>query len=131
MEITVNIKCDALVEAINRICEVISSPKAPEATRKEKAKPVKINTAKKDTEPELCETETDVEIQEKEIAVDTEPKEETAKITPETARKALADLSKSKGKDAAKGIIKSFGCTKFTDIPEEKYNELMKAIREV
>ncbi len=130
MEITVNIKCDALVDAINLICEVISNTKALEVTTKEKAESIKNNTAEKSTVPEFSGGKAAVETAKKETAVNTEPKEETVKIAPETVRKALADLSKTKGKEVAKGIIESFGCTKFTDIPEEKYDELMKSIEE-
>ncbi len=131
MEITVNIKCDALVEAVNRICEVICNTKALEVTAKEKAESTKSKAVEKSTELELREEKNDVEIPEKETAVKTEIKEETVKISPETARKALADLSKAKGKEVAKSIIESFGFTKFTEIPEEKYSELMKSIKEV
>ena len=53
MEITVNIKCDALVEAINRICEVISNTKELEVTTKEKAESIKNNTAEKSTVSEF------------------------------------------------------------------------------
>lgn len=120
MEITVNIKCDALVNAINRICDVIGGSDVAKFEPKEKPKLPKIEN--KVARKEIKESK-------EEATVETEVKD-VAEIKPETARKALAELSKLKGKEVAKGVIEGFGCAKFTDIPEEKYPELMKAIKE-
>lgn len=129
MEITVNIKCDALVNAINRICDVIGNSGVPKITAENNTKSAKIDTANKEIVSKADDEETTVEVQKTEVAVNKET-EVTTEIAPETARKALSDLSKAKGKEVAKNIIESFGCTKFTDIPKEKYAELMKAIKE-
>lgn len=49
----------------------------------------------------------------------------------EEVRKALGDLMKGKGKEAAKSILNKFNATKFSDVSEEQYSALMEDIKAV
>lgn len=51
--------------------------------------------------------------------------------TLEQVRKAFGDLSKAKGKDAAKGILSEMGYAKVTEIPSDRYADAMERIQEV
>ena len=51
--------------------------------------------------------------------------------TLEQVRKAFADLSKAKGKEAAKGILSEMGFARVPDLPEDKYAEAMARIEAV
>lgn len=124
MEINVNIKCDALINAINRICDVMLTTSSETAAKEIAGDDTQNNIVHKESEIKANESK-------KAEAVSLPNKEPAQKITREAAREALADLAKLKGKEAAKSIIKSFDCTKFTEIPEEKYSELLEAIKGV
>jgi len=108
IKITVKVECEPLIQVLNNICTLL---------------------AKKETKVETVETEQETEEPKKEKVK--EPKAKKEIITAETARQALAELAKEKGKKAAKEILNSFGCNKFSDIPEEEYPELMKKIKEM
>lgn len=65
-------------------------------------------------------------------AVEEEKKEEAPKaITLEEVRAKLAGLSQSGKQAEVKRLIKKFGVAKLTDIPKEKYTELLKAAEEI
>lgn len=49
----------------------------------------------------------------------------------EDVRKALAELSRTKGKDTAKGLLAKFGAAKVTELKPERFAEVMKAVGEV
>lgn len=51
------------------------------------------------------------------------------KFTLEEVRKALGDLSKSKGKEVAKSILSEFNVSKVTDLDKSQYNAAMQAIK--
>jgi hypothetical protein len=58
--------------------------------------------------------------------------EEPVKIvTLEEVRTKLAGLSQSGKQAEVKSLIKKFGAIKLTDIPKEKYPELLKAAEEI
>lgn len=59
------------------------------------------------------------------------PDTESPTYTLEEVRKAFGDLSKAKGKDAAKGILSEMGYAKVTEIPADKYPEAMEKIKAV
>lgn len=69
----------------------------------------------------------------------TAPKEDTttaseveeSTYTLEQVRKAFGDLSRAKGKDAAKGILSEMGYAKVTEILPDKYADAMERIQEV
>ena len=52
-------------------------------------------------------------------------KPEAKEITLQEVRDTLARLSKSGKQDQVKALIKKFESTKLTDIPKEKYGELL------
>lgn len=56
-----------------------------------------------------------------------EPAAELPEISFEQIRAKLAELSHAGKTDAVKDLFKSFGATKLSDIPEDKYSELMAA----
>ncbi len=61
-----------------------------------------------------------------------EKKEEAPKaITLEEVRSKLTSLSQSGKQAEVKALIKGFGVAKLTDIPKEKYTELLKAAEEI
>lgn len=58
--------------------------------------------------------------------------EETIKtVTLEEVRTKLAGLSQTGKQSEVKALIKKFGAVKLTDIPKEKYHELLKAAEEI
>lgn len=50
--------------------------------------------------------------------------------TIEDVRKAFIDLSKKKGNEAAKEILKTFGSSKVTELKPDCFSKVMKAIGE-
>lgn len=64
------------------------------------------------------------EVQAEEKKAD-QPSEE-ARVTLEQVREKLAQLSKDGKQTQVKALIKKHGAKKLTDIPTEKYTELMK-----
>lgn len=56
---------------------------------------------------------------------------EVKSITLEQVRAKLSSLSQSGKQAEVKELIKKFGGNKLTDIPKEKYEELMKAAEEI
>ena len=68
---------------------------------------------------------------EQEQTPETATETEAADYTVEEVRRAFGDLSRAKGKEAAKGILAEMGYTKVTEIPYDKYAYAMERIREV
>lgn len=58
-----------------------------------------------------------------------ESAQEPVKI--ETVRKALADLNKKTGKNLAKELIGQLGYSRLTDVPQERFPELLAKAEEV
>ncbi|MBU3128993.1 rRNA biogenesis protein rrp5 [Clostridium tagluense] len=52
-------------------------------------------------------------------------KPEVKEVTLQEVRGTLARLSKNGKQEQVKALIKSFGATKLTEIPKEKYGELL------
>ena len=57
--------------------------------------------------------------------------DENAAYTIEQVRTAFSALSKSKGKEAAKGILADLGVARVPDLPKDKYAEAMARIKAV
>ncbi|MGE4214122.1 MAG: hypothetical protein AB7E42_05005 [Anaerotignaceae bacterium] len=57
--------------------------------------------------------------------------EDEPAYTIEEVRKALGDLSKAKGTDAAKNILKSFKVSKVTELLQKDYPSVMGAVKAV
>ncbi|MBU3145624.1 rRNA biogenesis protein rrp5 [Clostridium sp. CF012] len=58
-------------------------------------------------------------------------KSEVKEITLQEVRGTLARLSKNGKQEEVKALIKSFGATKLTEIPKEKYGELLKGTNSI
>lgn len=126
MEIKVLINAPEIVEALNNLANAISSkgllPQTPEAPKKPRtaAKPVEVV---KESEPEIIEEQQEISIPETKPEI----KQPEAPIyTLDQVRAKLAGLSQ-KGKAAeVKALIMTCGADKLTDIPVEKYSDLME-----
>lgn len=148
MEFTLNIKCDALVEAINRFCDIMEGKSEKSATKPEpeSKKPAKEKTKPADDEEDEEEEETEqtkpepknrksakaaAKEETKPAEEDEDEEGEESEISREEVRAALAKLSKSKGKEVVKDILAEFGAAKLTEVDPEDYGELIKAIKGV
>ncbi len=81
----------------------------------------------------IREPEDDTEASE-DVSQDTEPvsaADENVAYTIEQVRTAFSALSKSKGKEAAKGILADLGVARVPDLPKDKYAEAMARIEAV
>lgn len=112
-----------------RICVAIDAPELASAIRAlaEALKVSPLNYQELCTllpDPEIVEPE--AEELEKEIEAKAETEKETPKITLETVRAKLAALSQSGKQAEVKKLITSFKAKKLTEIPQEKYPELLK-----
>lgn len=72
--------------------------------------------------PEGTDTPTDKRLSEE----STEPK-----YSIEEVRKALSDLSKEKGNQAAKNILKAYKVCKVTELSQNEYSGVMDAVKKV
>jgi len=125
IKVNVKVECEPLIQVIKEFCTLLSnknnSDKVSKISNNE-------NNSEKNSK-EVSDNEGNNENSDKKETKKKEAKKE--EITAETARLALAELAKERGKKAAKEILNSFGCSKFSDIPKENYQELMKKIEEV
>jgi len=115
IKVNVKVECEPLIQVIKEFCTLIETKNGDRNSSK-----ISDKNNKKDSENSDRNNKKEQE---------EEPKKE--EITAETARLALAELAKTNGKKAAKEILNSFGCSKFSDIPKEDYQELMKKIEEM
>ena len=104
------------------ICE-FESYEEMEAFTKKVAGQVKAPvTEAKDTSTE--------EVTVEEVEVKDEPVEEPS-YTLVDVRAKLAELQKAGKRDGVKKLLESFGASKLTDVPENKYGELMEKAGEL
>ena len=93
---------------------------------------MKLDTATSVKEGQTTEIKAESKSEEIVQAGKDEKKEEVPKpITLEEVRSKLSSLSQNGKQAAVKALIKSFGVNKLTDIPKEKYPELLKAAEEI
>lgn len=71
------------------------------------------------------------EKEERERVQTEEAGEKTEIFTLVDVRAKLADLQKSGKREGVKNLLKSFGAAKLSDVPEDKYGELMKKAGEL
>jgi hypothetical protein len=102
MNITIKVEADALVQAILHLAESMKTNRPAESVEKPKAK--------KPTPAPTPEVEAPA-----------------ANVTLVQVRARLAELSSEGKKDAIKKLMTDFGVSKLTEVPEEKYSELMTA----
>lgn len=133
MNITIQIQAPELVKAIESLAAALGGmgTEAPVAAtvaeimvEKEEA-PVKEakQEAPAEKADEPVETSADEKAEEK--------KPETPSISLETVRGKLAALSQSGKQKEVKELISSFGAKKLTDVPAEKYAELLAAAEKI
>jgi hypothetical protein len=102
MNITIKVEADELVQAILHLAESMKTNRPAESVEKPKAK--------KPTPAPTPEVEAPA-----------------ANVTLVQVRARLAELSSEGKKDAIKKLMTDFGVSKLTEVPEEKYGELMTA----
>jgi len=122
VKVTVKVECEPLIQVIKEFCTLLSKNNSDNSNGNNKI------GDKKDYDESNNENSDNENNSDKKETKKKEAKKE--EITAETARLALAELAKEKGKKAAKEILNSFGCSKFSDIPKEDYQELMRKIKE-
>jgi DNA replication protein DnaC len=127
MNITVNIEAPELAKAINNLAIAFEGAKIGQV-----APTTAVETKKKAEEPKKeapKSEEPKVEEPKQEAAVKEE--EEKPMITLETVRTKLASLSQSGKQAQVKALITSFDAKKLTDIPKEKYAELLEKAEDI
>lgn len=125
MNISVEIKAPELVEAFNNLAAALSGSNiAPAAPKKDadKPKPKKDETAKREA-PKADAVPKEDKLPE---VMDDKPE-----VKLETVRAKLASLSQSGKQAQVKELITSFGAKKLTDVPADKYADLLEAAEEI
>lgn len=117
MNITIKVEAPEIVQAIDRLSQSILMATTPRIVHDEpapKAKRVKAEApAPAPAVAPAPEAET--------------PASEAAPVTLVQVRARLAELSSEGKKEAIKKLMADFGVSKLTEVPEEKYSELMSA----
>lgn len=116
MNITIKVEAPEIVEAIDRLSQSILMATTPRIVHDEpapKAKRVKAEAPAPIEPAPAPEAET--------------PTPEAANVTLVQVRARLAELSSEGKKEAIKKLMADFGVSKLTEVPEEKYSELMSA----
>ena len=112
MNITIKVEADELVQAILHLAESMKTTRPAESVEKPKAKkPTPAPT------PEVVEAPA--------------PTEPAPAVTLVQVRARLSELSSEGKKEAIKKLMADFGVSKLTEVPEEKYSELMSAAEEL
>jgi len=125
MDITIKIEAPALVDAINALAvaiagnmELLLDGPGARANVNEAAKNV---TNKAETVTETAKNVT------KEAETETKTETKTAStFTLEQVRAKLADLSRGGKQAEVKALLNKLGAKKLTEVPEDKYPELMQ-----
>lgn len=120
IEITINIKAQELVEAIKSLA--VSLKTGVGVTNTQPVKKAETTKPESGTKGETkAETATEPEKQAATSSNNTDPE-----IKLEDVRTKLATLSQSGKQVQVRALIAKFDAAKLTDIPKEKYAELMK-----
>jgi len=119
MNITIKVEAPEIVEAINRLSQSMATgPRVVHDGPAPKAKRVKTEAP---IEPAPV-------LEAVEAPTPTGPAPApAAPVTLVQVRARLAELSSEGKKDAIKKLMADFGVSKLTEVPEEKYSELMTA----
>ena len=123
MNITIKVEAEELVKAINDLAHAVNNVSASINAMAE------FSAIKQQPEPEPAETEQPKPEPDK--AEQPKQQEKKEEIPLETVRAKLAVLSRSGKKDEVKALLQKFGASKLTDVPKEKYPELMAAAEEL
>ncbi|TPG74003.1 hypothetical protein EEL32_25440 [Brevibacillus laterosporus] len=114
MNITVTISAPELANAIQTLAQALSTSPATKVT------PFKIPS-------EPTESATDKKVKPTAEKKDSTESTEEEVVPLEIVRAKLAELSKSGKQAQVKALIASFDASKLTDIPAERYGELLAA----
>lgn len=131
MNITVKIEAPELAGAINNLAAALSGNRQavtviePPKTVVKDVAPI-IESSKKEEPKQEEAKEPDTKVQ-PESETDSSNEEETPTISLEVVRSKLAVLSQAGKQKEVKALITSFGVKKLTEIPEEKYPEVLEA----
>ncbi|MBP3037955.1 hypothetical protein J9303_00340 [Bacillaceae bacterium Marseille-Q3522] len=120
MEITVKIEAPELAKAIEDLAIVLGDRTSANA----------INVSAEPDTPKEGKPPAEDKAPENEL-VEEEPVKEESSIKLETVRKKLATLSQAGLQKEVKALIRSFGYKKLTEIPSEKYAELLEKAEEL
>lgn len=140
MNITINVQAPELADAINALAKALSSnglfPAASSAANEfkeevaseisEYIKPIPLKVKKE--KPAEDDSKADVA---ESPAAEEEKAESKPTIELEVVRKKLADLAQSGKQKQVKALLSSFDCKKLTDVPAEKYAELLEKAEEL
>lgn len=122
MEITVNIRCDALVKAINRFCDVMSNQDIPTTT---KPTEIKANTSEENNKTEIKSQDDNSEENKKSETKSHDDKAAAKAISIADVRKVLAEKTQS-GKGAeVKELLSKYGAVKLSEIDAKDYAALL------
>jgi len=115
VEITITLNAPDLAGAIQALAAAMSpgSLKTSPVTQESKA----LEPGKPEGQTSVPNSATEAE--------STEPPETAPAFTLEEVRAKLAALSQAGKQDAVRGLIGFFGVKKLTDVPPERYGELM------
>lgn len=126
IKIDVNVTAPELTEAINRLADVWPNSANVNVGKREpsKVKETEPKVEEKPKKPAKSKKEPKEPTVTDEPAQNTDP--ETKTITLEDVRAKLATLSQDGKQADVKALITEFGAQKLSDIPVEKYPELLK-----
>lgn len=119
MQITLTL--DLTAENLDKLkvfCQETGAAPAQAEKKAAKAEPAKAEAAKPEPEKKA----------EPEKTADEKKTEEKAALTLTDVRAVALKLSKAGKSDALKEIFAKFGATKLSEVPEDKYAELMEAL---
>lgn len=116
MKIQIDIQALGLESAINNLANAL----------KGSSKTIEVEVPK--TVEEDLPNEVEEDVKQKVQEVQEEPKEEktSSGLKFEDVRVKLAEISQQGKQKEIKALVKSFGVDKLSDIPEEKYSELLE-----
>lgn len=129
MNVNISLSVEEMIKAVESgalqtLSQAIAKSDKEDLTKLKKAtKKVAEATAKEVAE------ETPAEAPEEVPQEEALPEEE--KVTKEDVRKVLADKKKAGKRDEVKALIEEYGVSRFPDIPEDKYPELIAKAREL
>lgn len=121
MEIKINVQANGLEKAIYALAQALNGVSAPQTVNTVQAQPITNHDV-----PKIEGESPQVETNEQAPVSETEPK-----ITLETVRIKLAELSQAGKRPQVKELITSFGAKRLSDIPANKYAELLQKASEL
>ena len=65
------------------------------------------------------------------VVAQDEPAADPSPYTKEDVRNALTTLGQTQGKEKAKAVLTAVGATKFSDLTEEQYGEVIARVKEL